>query len=199
MIRAAFSVWDNRIAPVFDVARQLLLVEAKSGQVISETKETLPDDFPLRKALCLAELGVNILICGAISRPLQDMIGTYGIRLIPFVAGELGEVKCAWLAGGGDIRRFAMPGCCGRRRQRGSNSLETQMEEQAMRGRKRGGMDRGIGMGRGAQVKGRSGPFVAGPGGDCVCTGCGHVEPHERGFPCLQKQCPRCGAAMVRE
>ena len=198
MIRAAFSVWDNRIAPVFDVARQLFLVDAKAGQIISETKETLPDDFPLRKALCLTELGVNILVCGAISRPLQEMIATYGIRVIPFVAGELCDVKCAWLAGGDDIHRFAMPGCCGKRR-RGGKAMGANMEEHPMKGRKRGCMDRGIGMGRGSQVKGISGLFVAGPGGNCVCKGCGHVEPHERGIPCLQKQCPLCGAAMARE
>ncbi len=198
MIKAAFSVWDNRIAPVFDVARQLVVVETKAGRIISEANATLADDLPLRKALSLAELGVNILICGAISRPLHDMIATYEIRLIPFVAGDFEEVKFAWLAGGRDICRFAMPGCWRIRRQ-GSKLSETEMEERAVRCRKRGGMDRGIGMGRGAQVKGRSAPFVAGLGGNCVCTGCGHVEPHERGFPCLQKQCPMCGTPMVRE
>ncbi len=197
MIKAAFSVWDRRIAPVFDVARQMLLVEAKAGQLISETHETLPDDFPMRKALCLAELGINVLICGAISRPLRDMIATYGIRVIPFIAGELDEVKWAWLAGGVDIGKFAMPGCCGRRR-RGAQATAMNTGEEGGKERKRGGMDRSIGMGRGGQLKGRSGALMAGPG-NCVCTRCGHVEPHKRGSPCLQKQCPKCGATMVRE
>jgi predicted Fe-Mo cluster-binding NifX family protein len=198
-MKAAFSVWDNRIAPVFDVARQLHLVEAKSGRIVSETEEAFADDFPLRKAMLLAELGIDILICGAISRSLAETIATYGIRVIPFVAGELGDVKCAWLSGGEDIRRFAMPGCCGRRK-RGSRSREAEMEDCAMRGRGRGGMGQGAGTGRGGQGKGRSdGPFVAGPGGNCVCPGCGHEEPHKAGVPCQQKQCPKCGAAMVRE
>jgi hypothetical protein len=198
-MKAAFSVWENRIAPVFDVARQMHLVEAKAGRIVSEREEAFADDFPLRKAILLAELGIDILVCGAISRPLAETIATYGIRVIPFVAGELGEVKCAWLSGGGDIRRFAMPGCCGRRK-RGFRLQGADMEDCAMGGRNRGGMGQGAGMGRGGQGRGRAcGPLVAGPGGNCVCPGCGHVEPHEAGIPCPQKQCPRCGAAMVRE
>lgn len=192
-MKAAFSVWDNRIAPVFDVARQMLLVESKSGRIVSETEEAFPDDFPLRKAIRLAELGIDILICGALSRPLRETIAAYGIRVIPFVAGELGDVKCAWLSGGEDIRRFVMPGCCGRRK-RGSKSQEAEMEDCAMGGRNRGGM------GQGGHGRGRTdGPFVTGPGGNCVCPSCGHEEPHAAGVPCPQKKCPKCGAAMVRE
>jgi predicted Fe-Mo cluster-binding NifX family protein len=203
-MKAAFSVWENRIAPVFDVARQMHLVEAKAGRIVSEREEAFPDDFPLRKAIRLAELGIDILICGAVSRPLRETIAAYGIRVIPFVAGELGDVKCAWLSGGEDIRRFAMPGCCGRRK-RGSKSLEAGKEDCAMRGRNRGGTGQdagtgqGAGTGRGGQGRGRTdGPFVAGPGGNCVCPSCGHQEPHAAGVPCLQKQCPKCGTAMAR-
>jgi hypothetical protein len=43
------------------------------------------------------------------------------------------------------------------------------------------------------------GPKAAGPVGECVCPKCGHREPHMRGIPCNQRQCPKCGAAMARE
>jgi hypothetical protein len=48
-------------------------------------------------------------------------VAAYGIRLIPFVAGDLREVIRAWLGGKLECDAFAMPGCCGRslrRRQR---------------------------------------------------------------------------------
>jgi len=56
-----------------------------------------------------------------------------------------------------------------------------------------GGGGGGRGMGRGG------GPFAAGPGGNCVCPGCGHTEPHVVGQPCNQKACPKCGAQMTRQ
>ena len=198
MTKAAFSVWDNRIAPVFDVARHMLLVETHGGRIISETRKTIDNDFPLRRALFMADLGIDILICGAISRALAEAIAAYGIRLIPFVTGELGEVKKAWLSGGVNSRRFAMPGCCGRRR--GWKSPEVETEEYAMGESIRGGRSRGAGIGKGGPGRGRAGgTSVAGPGGNCVCPGCGHIEFHERGAPCMGKQCPKCGKAMVRK
>jgi len=84
-----------------------------------------------------------------------------------------------------------------------------------MNGRKRGGQGQGGGQGQrqggqgqggghgqrqGGQGSGRlGGPVAGGAGGTCVCPKCGNREPHERGVPCLQKQCPKCGTAMTRE
>jgi len=200
MMKAAFAHWDHRIAPVFDVARQVHIVAAESGRMAAEAEEALSDDLPIQKAIRLAELGVGTLVCGAISRPLQAMVAAYGIRVIPFVAGDLGEVIQAWLRGGLEGDAFAMPGCCGRRRRRGINVLNR--EEEFMIGKGRGGMGSGGGQGRGRGGHGRGrmgGPLAAGAGGACLCPKCGHREPHEAGGPCLQKKCPKCGNAMVRE
>lgn len=112
-LKAAIPVWNGRIAPVFDVARRVCLVEAQSGQMVTENEILLPDGEPRAKLLRLMELGTEVLICGAISRPIQTMATAYGIQLIPFVAGELDVIKNAWLSGTPLPERFAMPGCCG--------------------------------------------------------------------------------------
>ncbi|MBU0966219.1 MAG: NifB/NifX family molybdenum-iron cluster-binding protein [Proteobacteria bacterium] len=117
MRKAAFAYWDNRLAPVFDSARQLYLVEVDTRGIALETQEMLPDDQPAQKALRLAELTVDTLVCGAISRSLHEMVSAYGIRVIPFVAGELREIILAWQSGNLQEDAFAMPGC---RRQRRS-------------------------------------------------------------------------------
>ena len=57
-----------------------------------------------------------------------------------------------------------------------------------------GGAGRGRGMGQGM---GRGGGM--GPGGYCVCPNCGERIPHERGVPCFDMRCPKCGTAMTRE
>lgn len=112
-MKAAFATWNNRIAPVFDVAQQIHIVEAKTGRVVQEVQVALPEEMPVQKVLRLAELGVGTLVCGAISRPMHAMIISYGIRVIPFVAGNLREVIHAWLDGSIENDLFAMPGCWG--------------------------------------------------------------------------------------
>jgi len=151
-MKAAFSTWENRIAPVFDVARQVRLVEAESGRILGETLETLESEVPLQKAHRLAELGVEALVCGAISRPLQAMVSSYGIRVLAFLAGDLREVIEAWLRN--DLLKndsFTMPGCCGRST-RGLPGARAPAKEEgsAMNGNSRKGQGPRCGSGRGA-------------------------------------------------
>lgn len=123
--RVAFTTLDDRIAPVFDTARQIYIIEARSGRVVHGSREQLADNLPVQKALRLAELDIEILVCGAISRPLHALVMAYGIHVIPFVAGYLNDVVRAWLSGRVDWNAFAMPGCCerGRRRFRGRRGI----------------------------------------------------------------------------
>ena len=72
MMKTAFAHWDDRIAPVFDIARRIHVVEADSGRIVAEAGEVLADDLPVQKAHRLVELGVGTLVCGAISRPFQE-------------------------------------------------------------------------------------------------------------------------------
>lgn len=114
-MKLALSVWNGRISPVFDAAKHLLVLKVENGQVVSRLERGIGTDEPLSKAGRLTELGVETLICGAVSRPLAEVIAARGIRLIPFVAGETEEVVAAFLAGTLPSPALAMPGCCGRR------------------------------------------------------------------------------------
>jgi len=117
-VKAAFASWDNRLTPVFDVARQVSVVESRAGKPVGEVQEVQLDGLPVNKVLRLAELGVGTLVCGAISRPMHELVAGRGIRVISFVAGDLHEVIQAWLNGDLAGDAFAMPGCCRRRRHR---------------------------------------------------------------------------------
>jgi predicted Fe-Mo cluster-binding NifX family protein len=176
-MKTAFSSWNNRIAPVFDVARQIFLVEIDADRITGEVEETIPPDDLAAKAQCLAGLGVNTLVCGAITRPMQGLVTSYGIKVIPFVAGELREVVHAWIEGRIHDELFAMPGCCPQARRRGGRG----MGMRTVQGR----------CGMGDTPQGESG-FT------CSCPNCSYHEPHERGVPCSRKQCPVCGSALIR-
>ena len=115
-MKVAFSTWEGRISPVFDTSRHLLVLDMQDEKPISKIYEPLQDEMPWMKIARLRDLGINILICGAISRPLADLIARSGIRLIPFVAGDIEDVIRAFLSGGFPNPAFLMPGYCGRGR-----------------------------------------------------------------------------------
>lgn len=157
-MKTAFPFWENRIAPVFDTARQVYIVEMESGRIVREDQEPLTGDLPVQKALRLAEFGVGTLICGAISRPLQEMVTGCGIRVIPFVAGGLREVVHAWSSGGFDRSAYAMHGCFGRRHRQSGGMHSIHREGNIMSGMGQGGMGMGGGQGQGQGGQGAREP-----------------------------------------
>jgi len=118
-MKMAITSWNGRVSPVFDVSRQVVALEAKDGKIIRRQEHHFESDEASAKVVKLCELGVDTLICGAVSRPLADMITARGIRLVSFVSGETDRVADAYLRGSLPNTAFAMPGCCGRRRRSG--------------------------------------------------------------------------------
>jgi predicted Fe-Mo cluster-binding NifX family protein len=119
-MRVAIPVWNERVSPVFDAAARLVLVDVENGVERARREEALPESFLVRRAKRLAELGVTVLICGAISRPLAALLEASGINVLAWTAGPVNDVLQAYLAGRLPDPRWLMPGCGGRRqRQRG--------------------------------------------------------------------------------
>ena len=118
MTRVAMSVSSNRIAPVFDVSRRVLLVDVDGGKQICRTEHSIDDTSETRRVSRLRDLGVDELICGAISRCLAESVEAAGIRVIPWIGGGVEEILDAHVAGKLPDPQFMMPGCRGRRRQR---------------------------------------------------------------------------------
>jgi predicted Fe-Mo cluster-binding NifX family protein len=72
----------------------------------------------------LRAAGVEVLLCGAISRGWQGRLEASGIRVVPFLTGSWRQLLAALRAGELDRDDYRMPGCRGmgpgcRRRQRG--------------------------------------------------------------------------------
>lgn len=110
----ALTVWDGRISPVFDVSRAALVLSVEGSEVTARRTEDIEKPTPAAKLARLLDLGVDTLVCGAISRPLECELTARGIRVLAFVAGNVDEVVKSFLDGTLPTPALAMPGCCGR-------------------------------------------------------------------------------------
>ncbi len=182
-MNAAFSIWDKKIAPVFDTATLLAIVatrpDGKEPAMVS-----LDCHMPETIISSLLEHQVSVLVCGAISRPFYDTIATRNIRIHPFVTGKLDEVMQAWRTETLDEQQFRMPGC-------GHASDTSRPGTQPHRLRRRGYRHAGTNVPYGASVIPRDREA-------CRCPRCGHELTHVPGMPCSKHRCPNCYAPMVR-
>jgi predicted Fe-Mo cluster-binding NifX family protein len=110
-MKVALTVWENRISPLFDCARTLLIVDITDQTATGRYFEPFHCESPSSRAAKLSDLKVQVLICGAVSDLFANMVETYGIRIIPFVAGAVDEVIDAYLTGAISSSKFQMPGC----------------------------------------------------------------------------------------
>ena len=119
-MRAAITVWQGRVAPVFDVSREALVLTIENGVVTSRSSANIETPMASLKLDRLTELGIEILVCGAITEPLMHELSLRGVRVICFVAGEVEEVEKSLLDGRLPKPALSMPGCySGRKRLRG--------------------------------------------------------------------------------
>ena len=94
-MRLAVPEHQGRIAPVFDCCKRLMIVlqlPLEDELLHNEDWASLPR---LTRAARLMELNVELLVCGGISCWMEEQIRRHGIRMIPWVAGDVWEVLAA--------------------------------------------------------------------------------------------------------
>lgn len=115
VMKVAIPTWNARVSPVFDVAKRLLVVELEGDREVSREEAAIEETQLMARAKRVTQLGVDVLICGAISMPLEAMLASAGARIIPHTCGPVENVLRAFVSGRLTDRAFLMPGCCGRR------------------------------------------------------------------------------------
>ncbi|MCF8145115.1 MAG: dinitrogenase iron-molybdenum cofactor biosynthesis protein [Deltaproteobacteria bacterium] len=124
-MKIAVSVWEGRVSPVFDTASRLLVLDAEETGERSRFEVLLDEQTCSRKCSRIQVLGVEVLICGAISRYLQGILVASGIRVIPWVCGAASEVVSAYMDGTLSQPRYLMPGCRPREDDMGSTGNDS--------------------------------------------------------------------------
>ena len=132
-MKIAVSVWEGRVSPVFDTASRLLVLDMEGEREQSNFEMYLDDQTLTRKCSRIQVLGVDVLICGAISRYFQGILTSSGIRVIPWVCGSKKEVVEAYMEGNLLHSRFLMPGCSRKRGERCRKGTAFQKNRDGMR------------------------------------------------------------------
>jgi predicted Fe-Mo cluster-binding NifX family protein len=109
-MRLGIPVWRDEVSPVFDVASTLLVIDAEAGREISRHVRSLGTLHGQRRAGCLAAAGLDLLVCGVITRPLERMVTVAGVRVISLLCGPVEEVARSIISGAPFRSECLMPG-----------------------------------------------------------------------------------------
>lgn len=113
-MKIALSIWKDCISTVFDAADQLLILIPEETNGYKRTTIKLISTDVAARANEMKERQIDVLICGAISRPLENLLIASGIEVYSFVRGPVKDVIGAYQSGNLNHAVFALPGCCRR-------------------------------------------------------------------------------------
>jgi predicted Fe-Mo cluster-binding NifX family protein len=129
-MKIAIPVWNGRVSPVFDVAKAIRVVDVDvgSGRVSDGSIHSVDVGKPVST---LVALGVDILVCSAVSPPIEAAVLVSGVDVISDICGSPDEILEAIAAGDTELSRFRSPGSL---RQRGSESERLPSRERRGKG-----------------------------------------------------------------
>lgn len=113
-MKIALSIWKDCISTVFDTADQLLIFEPDGTNGYKRTTVKLISTDVKERTNEMKEQQVDVLICGAISRPLENLLSSLGICVFAFVRGPVEDVWTAYQNNCLEQALFSLPGCRGR-------------------------------------------------------------------------------------
>jgi predicted Fe-Mo cluster-binding NifX family protein len=114
----AIPVYQERVSPLLDVANKFAIFELIDGEIKQKlTIDIHAGNEPLRVDK-LKDIGVSVIIGGAVSGFVGRIICEKGIRLIPWVCGQVDEVIDLYIRDALETGDGGKPGC-GRGRRRG--------------------------------------------------------------------------------
>jgi predicted Fe-Mo cluster-binding NifX family protein len=109
-MKIAIPVWEDKVSPVLDTASRLLVVELEDQKEASRFETYLDEQDLSRRCIRIRRLGVDTLICGAISRGFSKILEASGIHIVPGISGHPEDVLDAYLNGNLFRSKFFMPG-----------------------------------------------------------------------------------------
>lgn len=110
-MRIAVPIWEDKVSPVLDTAAKLLILETLDQRKVSRTEAFLNEQEISKRCFHIQKLGIDILICGAVSRPFSEILAAAGVNVIPGISGAVEEIVAAYFDGTLNQAKYLMPGC----------------------------------------------------------------------------------------
>ena len=110
MKKVAIPIFQNRVSPVLDSCRHMLLIDMEQHTDMKRETVYMDEMSLTERCRIFAKLGVTIVICGGVSEVFSNMLMGANIRLINGIAGEIDDVITAFLEERLDMPQFYMPG-----------------------------------------------------------------------------------------
>jgi len=101
---------NARISPVFDWSRKALEINVNLGMEVQRRTIDFSSLYGLARVQKLVERGVTIVLCGGISLQLEGCMIHYGIRIIPWISGNIDDVIHNYLKDTFYPQQWLMPG-----------------------------------------------------------------------------------------
>jgi len=95
-MKVALPIWNGRISPVFDVAEHFCVLEVEDGVIKNRWIHNTENNS---RVATLWKLGIDVVICGAVSRQLEAALWVAGMDVIPEICGPVDPVIRAFLRG----------------------------------------------------------------------------------------------------
>ncbi len=109
-MKIGIPIWEDKISPVLDTASRFLVIETDGKKEFSRYETYLEVQDITHRCFRIQGLGVDILICGAVSRRLLEKLMALGVQIIPGLSGSPEDVLSAYLRGNINDDKFLMPG-----------------------------------------------------------------------------------------
>jgi predicted Fe-Mo cluster-binding NifX family protein len=110
-VLVALTIWNDHLATVADFSQRLLVVEIEHGRACAYREIDAPGKDASHWCARLAAEGISTLICGAITRHLDQQLNASGVTVVDGCSGPSAAVLQAWLAGTLSEPQWRMPGC----------------------------------------------------------------------------------------
>ena len=106
----ALAAFGNRIASLFESSDTFIIVKSPSYDIKNSKSITITNNSPNELLQLLKNSNAKILICGAISGCIRNLLEAQNIRVIPWITGDIQSVVQAFRSNNLSSS-FIMPGC----------------------------------------------------------------------------------------